>query len=136
MMKRFKCAIRILLGLPLWGVPIDDLMRVENDEESEFDFTKEPPFELVFGDLVDYAPPVKIIRKGRFRVCIFRAKKLCDGCDKPCHWLVLELQGTKKWHHLVTMHECRLSVMMPVMQRVASFVESPEQKKPRAEILE
>ena len=136
MMKRLKFAIRVLLGLPLWGVPIDDLMMIDYDEESEFDFTKEPPFQLVFADLAPYAPPVKVLSKERFRVCIFQAKKPCDDCDKPCHWLVLELQGAAKWHHLVTMHECRLDVMMPVMQRVAAFVEAPEQKKPRTEVLE
>jgi hypothetical protein len=136
MMKRFTCAIRILLGLPLWGVAIDDLMMVEYDEESEFDFTKEPPFALVFGDEVDYAPPVKVIRKGRFRVCVFPAKKLREGADRPSHWLVLELEGASKWHHLVTMHESRLDVMMPVLERTAAFVESPEQKRPRMEVLD
>jgi hypothetical protein len=108
---------------------------LEDDEESEFDYTREPPFDLVFGDLADNRPPVKILRKERFRVCVFLAKQPCDGCDKPCHWLVLELQGATKWHHLVTMHECRLNVMMPVMQRAASFVESPEVKKPLLELL-
>jgi hypothetical protein len=135
MMKRLTFAIRILLGLPLWGVPIDHLMMVEDDEESEFDYTKEPPFALVFNDDVGYGPPVKIIAKERFRVCIFAAKKPCHGCDKVCHWLVLELRGAKRWLHLVTMHECRLDVMMPVMQHAVAFVESPEQKKPRAEVL-
>jgi len=130
MMKRLKLAIRILLGLPLWGIPIDELTMVEDDEASEFDYTREPPFALVFGDLAYDRPPVKVIRKDRFRVCVFQAKRPCGGCDTPCHWLVLELQGAVKWHHLVTIRECRLDVMMPVLRRAAAFVESPEMKRP------
>jgi hypothetical protein len=113
MMKRFKLAARVLFGLPLRGVRIDESFLLDEDTESEADYTKVPPFDLCFGGTLDCEPPEEIFREGRFRVCVFREKK------RGARWLVLELEGHGRWFHLATLHETNLPVMTRVLKDVA-----------------
>ena len=125
MMKRFTQAIRVLLGKPLYLHAIDGTMLVDAPIVSEFDYTKLPPFDLAMSGALANAPPVKIVREDRFRVCVFEAKdERCDGCGKPLHWLVLELKGKNAWYHLMSMHESRLTLMQAALTEVGAYFEA------------
>ena len=131
MKNRFLQAIRILLGKPPVGLSIDGTMLLDEPGESEFDYTKMPPFALAFDGVVADAPPVKIIREERLRVCVFPEQngETCDGCGRTFRWLVIELRGKSKWHHLVTMHESRLGILLSVLQDVVRYLDAPETGK-------
>lgn len=137
MMKRLKLAVRILLGLPLRGVRIDETLLLDKDKESESDYTKMPPFEISFDGPVPMGPPVEIIQEERFRVCVFREEWKGEGCGcgKAARWLVLELKGDDKWHHLVTMHESRLEVMEDVLGTVHSYLCKDRRVPPPYEVV-
>jgi hypothetical protein len=126
MMTRFKLAARILFGLPLRGVRIDESLLLDEDKESEADYTKTAPFDLVFGGVVGNEPPTEVFQDGRFRVCLFPEKGQQECCQRPgpCRrrWLVLELKGERKWQHLLTMHENNLAVMRGVLGDVAEYL--------------
>jgi hypothetical protein len=131
MTKRFIQAIRLLLGKPLHGPFIDGTMLLDKPEESEFDYTKQPPFDLAFPGRVALAPPVKIFCEDRFRVCVFPdVDGKCDGCGKPLSWLVLELRGTDRWYHLVTLYESRLAIMQSVLTDVATYLDAEANGSP------
>jgi hypothetical protein len=116
LMRRLKLAMRVALGLPLQGVRIDTDFLLDKGVESEFDHTKAAPFDLSFDGVVE-EPPERVIREKAFRVCVFREVK------SPARWLVLELKGKRKWHHLVTLHERNLAVMLGVLGQVQSALD-------------
>ena len=126
MTKRFIQAIRLLLGKPLIGRSIDGTMLLDVPQKSEFDYSKEPPFELAFHEDVPIAPPEKIFHEDRFRVCVFRASgaDTCDGCGRELCWLVLELGLGKEWYHLLSLHESKFPIVLSVLTDVAAHLES------------
>jgi hypothetical protein len=126
MTKRFIQALRLLLGKPLIGRSIDGTMLLDVPLKSEFDYSKEPPFELAFHEDVPIAPPAKIVCEDRFRVCVFQGSggETCRCCGRELCWLVLELRLGKEWFHLITMHETKLSIVLSVLTDVAEHLES------------
>ena len=94
MMKRLKLALRILFGLPLRGVRIDETFLLDQDEASELDYTKTAPFDLAFGGVVKDAPPEMTFEEERFRVTLFPEQdNQVKFNDRHFRWLVLELRG-------------------------------------------
>ena len=126
MTKRFLQALRLLLGKPLKGLSIDDGTMLDEPQVSEFDYSQQPPFELAFHEDVPLAPPAKIFSEDRFRVCVFQGSggETCRCCGRELCWLVLELRLGKKWLHLITMHETKLSIVLSVLTDVAAYLES------------
>jgi hypothetical protein len=121
MMKRFKLAMRVLFGLPIYGVRVGESFLLDKGRESEADHTLRPPFDLCFDGPLECEPAEEVFADGeccsaRFRVCVFREKK------SGARWLVLELNADGKWYHLVTMHESRLAVMLDVLGRVRKYL--------------
>lgn len=127
MMKRFTQAIRLLLGRPLTGLAVDGTMLLDAPAESEHDYARMPPFDLAFPGHVALAPPVKVVRQDRLRVCVFPEidGEHCCECGRPLHWFVLELRGKNRWYHLLTVHESKLVVMLSVLEDVGKFLEQP-----------
>lgn len=123
MENRFTRALRVLQGRPVIGFAVDELTFLDEDRESEADHSKTPPFDLAFGAEVPLAPPEKILADERFRVCVFAANRPCDCCGLPTRWLVLELRDRRgRWQNLVTMHETRLGIMLPVLEDVSAYL--------------
>jgi hypothetical protein len=134
MMKRFTLAIRVLLGLPVRGVRIDEALYLDDHRESEVDHSKSPPFELVFNDSVQNGPAVEVVQRGRFRVCVFREKATSGSWPQPRHWLVLELGGDGEWYHLMSMHGSRLPLMQEALDEVARVISPGPRMLPRVEV--
>ena len=125
MTNRFTQALRLLLGKPLVGMAIDGTMLLDQPEASEFDYTRQPPFELAFHYSVPLAPPSRVFAEDRLRVCVFTERNgdPCPGCGRDLRWLVLELRGADTWLHLVTLHESKLPILLSVLTDVAKYLD-------------
>ena len=125
MMKRFTQAFRLLLGRPLIGLSIDGTMLLDHPELSQCDYAKMPPLDLAFLGHVADAPPVKIFREDRPRVCVFPEidGELCCECGHAFHWFVLELRDGNRWFHLLTLHESKLAILLSVLEDVFKYLE-------------
>jgi len=134
MMNRLKLAMRILSGRPLRGAAFDGALLLTHPEDAECDYATTPPLDLVYADHVGNDPPLMVLQKERFRVCVYRAKahEACEDCGAPTAWLTLELRGDGRWLHLVTMHESRLGVVLSVLGDAAGALKSKPDEKPTA----
>jgi hypothetical protein len=99
------------------------LFPVKHREAGE-DFTKGPPIELVFNEEVEDAPPVLIVTRERFRVCVFPSKEGgCEGCSAPMHWMVFQFRDFgDNWNHLLTIHEVNFCHVKDALDGVMEYL--------------
>jgi hypothetical protein len=121
MMKRFKLALRLLLGGPVRELQVSEAAPPSAADAPGFDCTKQAPSALVLGGLAEDKPPVEVFKEGRFRVCVFVGRG--EESPRPCRWLVLELHTALGWSQLMTMHEARLGTMIGVLEDVGDYLD-------------
>src|SRR5262249_34775087 len=104
----------------------------QSKDHPEEGIAEVPPFDLSFSGIIEPKPPATIIRRERFRVCLYPAKdQRCDECSRPGYWLAFEFLARRKWRHLLVLHESELPAIIALLHEVISYLEAQTEESLR-----